>query len=347
VTDGIVGHLHNGKRTILMDLCAPQVEGIKRRLFTDADVLVTNFSPAAAVRHGIDAATVRAVNPRLIHCSISSFGLTGPWAGRRAYENQNNAATGMSWRYGAQFGWPLYQPTPITDAATGVLGAFAVAVALYRRLETGTGQSVGASLVQASTLQQGALLASEVGASTAWKPSHGEYGLSALYRLYRASDRSFFLVADPGDIPRLVKVSGAPLSASAAGGWEDPAGALARALESRFATAPADWWASALRDEGIAARPVSTIDEAAAFLEQRDVVYFEPGPRGTHLPRPGISSKWLTGTPPKRGPNPSPIGGQAVDVLKEQGLTSEEITMLGNGGVVSLPGELPAVKLLT
>ena len=50
----------------------------------------------------------------------------GPWAHRRGYENQCNAATGMSWRYGSRFGWTLYQPTPINDAGTGILGAFAV-----------------------------------------------------------------------------------------------------------------------------------------------------------------------------------------------------------------------------
>ena len=107
----------------------------------------------------------------------------------------------MGWRYGSLFGWTLYQPSPITDAATGILGAFATAVALYRRFDTGVGQQVGSSLVQASTLQQGVTIIDETRAGGEWTAGHGEYGLSAFYRLYRGSDRSFFLVVRDEDGP--------------------------------------------------------------------------------------------------------------------------------------------------
>ncbi len=297
VTDGIVGHLHNGKRTILMDIRAPEVAELTHALFGEADVFVTNFSPGSAHRYGIDVETLRARNPRLVYCAISAFGRRGPWAGRRAYENQNGAATGMSWRYGSQFGWPLYQPSPVTDAATGVLGAFAAAVALYRRLDTGTGQEVGSSLVQASTIQQGVLLASEPQGPDGWAPSHGEYGHSALYRLYRASDRSFFVAARPGDAARLAEAAGAAgvevaaTHTTADESWPEPSGALALALEARFATAPAAVWVSALRAAGIDATAVSTIDEAADYLEKRGVVYFEPGRRGRRSPGPASARR--------------------------------------------------------
>lgn len=347
VTDGIVGHLHNGKRTILMDIRSPEIADLKRKLFGEADVFVTNFSPASAARYGIDVDTLREINPRLVYCAISSFGLTGPWAGRRAYENQNNAATGMSWRYGSQFGWALYQPSPITDAATGVLGAFAAGVALYRRLETGTGQRVGSSLVQASTIQQGVLLASEIRDTGDWTPSHGEYGLSALYRLYKASDRSFFLVAQPPEMGRVLGVAGVEVSESELASSREPGGALAVALEARFATAAAAEWVSALTAEGIDAKAVSTIDEAAVYLEKRGVVYFEPGPGGTQIPRPGISSAWLSETSPTRGANPSPIGSQVMEILEEQGLTFEQIIALNGERVICLPDELPRIDLWT
>ena len=287
------------------------------------------------------------MNPRLVYCTISAFGLSGPWAGRRAYENQNSAATGMSWRYGSKFGWALYQPSPITDAATGVLGAFAVAVALYRRFETGTGQKVGSSLVEASTLQQGVLLAPEVQRPGAWAPSHGEYGLSARYRLYKASDRSFFVVAQPDDLARLCSAAGAKVSDATMDTWREASGALAIALEARFATAPAAHWVSALRSEGIDATAVSTIDEAAEYLEARGVVYFEPGPQGSKVPRPGISSAWLSGTPPRRGLSPAPIGSQVMEILEEQGLTFEDIIMLNGADAVCLPDQLPAIERWT
>ena len=322
-----------------MDIRAPGGLELKRRLIGEADVFVTNFSPGSAVRYKIDADTLRQINPRLVYCAISSFGQTGPWARRRAYENQNNTATGMSWRYGSQFGWPLYQPTPITDAATGVLGAFAVGVALYRRLETGIGQKVGSSLVQASTIQQGVLLASEIHRPGEWEPTHGEYGLSAVYRLYQASDRSFFVAARPDDVGRVLKVAGADVPESGLSSWADPAGPLALALAARFATSSAEHFVAALRKEGIASRVVATIDEAAGYLADRGVVYYEDVPGGVRLPWPGIGP-WLSETPPRAGAHPGLIGSQVMEILEEQGLAFEQIIDLNGHQVICLPDEL-------
>ncbi|HEY4332549.1 MAG TPA: CoA transferase, partial [Ilumatobacteraceae bacterium] len=107
VTDGIVGHLHRGKRTILLDSSGPDGRCVLDRLVQRADALVTNFMPAAASKYGVDEERLASVNPQLVHCSISAYGCRGPWAERRAYENQCNAATGMSQSYGAPFGWTL------------------------------------------------------------------------------------------------------------------------------------------------------------------------------------------------------------------------------------------------
>ncbi len=177
VTDGIVGQLHRGKRTILVNGRSEAGEGLTRDLIRPADLLITNFTPKSQARYGIDYQRVHAVNPRLVHCSITAYGQPGPWADRRGYENQCNAATGMSWRYGSRFGWTLYQPTPINDASTGILAAFAAAVALYARAQSGPaapGQRVGASLAQGSTLHQGVYLAIEAQGREHWpRRGHG------------------------------------------------------------------------------------------------------------------------------------------------------------------------------
>ncbi|CAI7974441.1 hypothetical protein FRAHR75_1370013 [Frankia sp. Hr75.2] len=140
VTDGIVGQLHRGKRAVLLDASSAPGARLTAELIRRSDALVTNFTPMSQARYGIDYERVSALNPELVHCSITAYGLSGPWAHRRGYENQCNAATGMSWRYGHRFGWTLYQPTPINDAGTGILGAYAVAVARFARLKGGGGQ---------------------------------------------------------------------------------------------------------------------------------------------------------------------------------------------------------------
>jgi crotonobetainyl-CoA:carnitine CoA-transferase CaiB-like acyl-CoA transferase len=358
VTDGIVAQLDRGKRTLLVDGRNDAGRELTGSLLGQADVLVTNFTLKSQARYGFDYARARAVNPRIVHCSLTAFGQTGPWANRRGYENQCNAATGMSWR-------SLYQPTPINDASTGILGTFATAVALYARGEAGPGapgQRVATSLGQGSTLHQAAYLAVEAQGETP-DESRTEYGRSALYRLYRAADTWFFLAAEPAQRPALLAAVGLGGSEPAgtrsddSGGtvagdngdgqdWADPGGALAAQLAARFAAEPAAHWAAALAGTDIALQAVASIDEAVRYLVDRDLVYFERGPRGTDEARPGIG-QWLSDTPPRVGASPGPIGSQVLEVLAELGLTGDAVRQLADDKVICLPDNLPTLVRLT
>jgi crotonobetainyl-CoA:carnitine CoA-transferase CaiB-like acyl-CoA transferase len=349
VTDGIVGQLHRGKRTILVNGKSAAGERLTGGLLVEAAALVTNFTLKSQARYGIDYARVHALNPRLVHCSITAYGQTGPWAHRRGYENQCNAATGMSWRYGSRFGWTLYQPTPINDASTGILGAFATAVALYARTAAGPGapgQRVAASLAQGSTLHQAAYLAIEAQAADGGPDAaRSEYGMSARYRLYRAADQWFFLAAGPSRLLSLLAVAG--LSAGdGARDWDDPDGTTARELAARFATESAGRWVTRLTEAGLAAHAAVSIDDAVAYLESRDLVYFERGPDGRNVARPGIG-RWLSDTPPHVGASPGAIGSQVVEVLAELGISGDEVKTLAVEEVICLPGQLPRLTRLT
>jgi crotonobetainyl-CoA:carnitine CoA-transferase CaiB-like acyl-CoA transferase len=362
VTDGIVGQLHRGKRTILVNGKSAAGERLTGDLLSQADALVTNFTLKSQARYGIDYERVRALNPRLVHCSITAYGQSGPWAHRRGYENQCNAATGMSWRYGSRFGWTLYQPTPINDASTGILGAFATAVALYARAAGGagaTGQRVAASLAQGSTLHQAAYLTIEaqsgadadagdaVGSAGTAGPddARSEYGMSALYRLYRAADAWFFLAARPGDLSALLAVTGLA-AGEQPGDWHDPAGFAAGQLAVGFAAEPAGHWVTALAELGVAAHAVISIDGAVDYLAGRDLVYFERGPDGRDVARPGIG-RWLSDTPPHVGASPGAIGSQVVEVLAELGISGDAVRELAGARVVCLPDQLPRLTRLT
>ncbi|MEX5635659.1 CoA transferase [Parafrankia sp. FMc2] len=353
VTDGIVGQLHRGKRTLLMDARSAAGGGLLGDLIRDTDALVTNFTLKSQARYGIDYERVSGINPGLVHCSITAYGRRGPWAHRRGYENQCNAATGMSWRYGARFGWTLYQPTPINDADTGILGAYAVAVALYARLRGGAGgQAVGASLVQGSTFHQAVHLIAEAqdpdGAGVGPDALRNEYGANALYRFYAGSDTWFFVAATPPDLPALAGLVGlAGLDRPQdPDGWRDPGGALAAELAARFAAQPAAHWVEVLTGAGIGAHVVVAIDDAVEYLHGRGVVYFERGPHGADIARPGIG-RWLSETPPVVGANPGAVGSQAIEILTGLGLTEPEMKQLAEDKVLCLPDGLPQLNRLT
>jgi crotonobetainyl-CoA:carnitine CoA-transferase CaiB-like acyl-CoA transferase len=342
VTDGIVGAMHRGKRTMLMDIRSADGQRLLDQLLADADVLVTNFAPPALEAYGIGFDRASAANPNLIYCSISAYGSTGPWANRRGYENQCNAATGMASRYGSRFGWTLYQPTPINDAACGMLATFATVVALFARMGGAPGQKVGASLAQASTLHQAVHFVLDAQSANQSETVRNEYGTSAFYRMYRASDGWFFLAARDTDLTELARSLGS--DAASLESKNDPGGELARSWSERFAGETRDHWMDVLRELAIAAIPVASIDEATAYLLNRGVVYYEPDLGGVAVPRPGIGA-WLSETSPRAGANPAPIGSQAIEILEDLGLSKEEIEGLGDRGVVCLPDALPKVDL--
>lgn len=346
VTDGIVGQLHRGKRTILLDAKSTAGGRLAGDLIRDADMLVTNFTPTSQVRYGIDYERASRLNPELVYCSITAYGLTGPWANRRGYENQCNAATGMSWRYGSRFGWTLYQPTPINDADTGILGAYAVAVALFARLRGGGGQKVGASLVQGSTLHQAAYLTAEAQVTDAGPDQlRNEYGHSALYRFYATKNQWIFLATRKQDLPALLRATGLEGSQSDYS-WRDPGGVLAEMLASRFADETAEHWVARLSAAGLAAQPAVSIDDAVAYLHRRGVVYFERGLDGNDVARPGIG-RWLSETPPRVGANPGAVGSQAVEILAGLGVSEVEMRTLASENVLCLPDGLPQLQRLT
>jgi crotonobetainyl-CoA:carnitine CoA-transferase CaiB-like acyl-CoA transferase len=342
-TDGIVGHLHRGKRTMLLDTAEAEGRAVLSRLVADADALVTNFTVSAAERYGLDHATIVAQNPSIVYCSITAYGTSGPWAERRAYENQCNATTGMSWWYGNPLGWTLYQPTPINDAATGILAAFGTIAALFARRHGGVGGVVATSLAQASTWHQATSMV-RLESTLDGAVTRRAAGTSALMRMYAAADRSLFLAARPRDVGSIADVLDLVLDQATLGSWAETDGPLAQAFDSAFRTRPASAWEQQLGGAGVAARAVSTIDEATAFHAARNLVYFEPGPTGDLLARPGIGA-WLSDTPPAIGPNRVPVGSDAVEILHELGLDDREIATLADAGIVCLPAHLPQVAL--
>ncbi|HEY4332696.1 MAG TPA: CoA transferase, partial [Ilumatobacteraceae bacterium] len=346
VTDGIVGHLHRGKRTILLDSSGVDGRRVLDRLVQRADALVTNFMPAAAAKYGVDEDRLASVNPQLVLCSISAYGRRGPWAERRAYENQCNAATGMSQSYGAPFGWTLYQPTPINDAATGILAAYATIVGLFARGRDGVGQRVATSLAQASTWHQAMGLVRSALAPDEQSGARSAQGTSALQRLYKAGDRSLFLAAFCTDVDGLQDCLGVDIPTEVRETWREPDGAFGAVLAERFATRSSASWKVALDAAGIAAEVVQTLDEATAYLATRGLVYFEPGLDGDMVARPGIGA-WLAETPPAVGPNPGAVGSQALEILAELDFTADDVAALAATGVVCLPDHLPQVALRT
>lgn len=145
--------LNAGKRSLAMDIRTDEGADTIRALAATADVFIENFRPGVVAKYGLDYASIQAVRPDIVYCSISGYGQQGDWAGRGAYDHVVQALTGMMMMSGeGEDQPPVKVGFPVIDVAVGMLGAMSVMAALHRRARDGTGQYIDASMVQASLM---------------------------------------------------------------------------------------------------------------------------------------------------------------------------------------------------
>ncbi len=138
---------NRGKRSIALDFRTEEGRETVRRLVKDADVLVENFKLGGLAKYGLDYDSLRRINPRLVYCSITGFGQTGPYAPRAGYDYIVQGMCGLMSVTGDPAGQPQKAGIAITDLFTGVYACVAILAALRQRDETGLGQHIDLSLL--------------------------------------------------------------------------------------------------------------------------------------------------------------------------------------------------------
>jgi len=145
------GQLNAGKKSIVLDLKAPEAVAAVRRLVATADVVVENFRPGVMRRFGLDYETLAPIKPELIYCAISGYGQTGPSSQLPAYAPVIHAASGYDlahMAYQGEMRRPDYCGIYIADVLTGTYAFGAITTALYQRQLTGRGQMIDVSMLE-------------------------------------------------------------------------------------------------------------------------------------------------------------------------------------------------------
>ena len=142
---------NRGKRSITCDFRTPEGQETVRKLVADADVLIENFKVGGLAKYGLDYESLRKVNPRLVYCSVTGFGQTGPYAHRAGYDFIIQGMAGLMSVTGEPDGQPQKVGVAVTDVFTGVYSATAILAALLQRGRTGQGQHIDMSLLDVAT----------------------------------------------------------------------------------------------------------------------------------------------------------------------------------------------------
>ncbi|WP_293786267.1 CaiB/BaiF CoA-transferase family protein [uncultured Aeromicrobium sp.] len=333
--------VNRNKRGIGVDLKTSEGQEVMHRLVERADVLIENFRPGVAARLGIDYETLAAVNPRLVHCSISGFGQTGPYASRGGFDLVAQGMSGLMSITGFPGGEPVKCGVPITDVGAGMFATYGILAALAARERTGRGQKVDASLFETG-------LGFEVWEAVEYfhtgrtpQPTGSAHRLGAPYQAFRCSDGHINVGADGvRHWPAFCEVIGRPELV------DDPRFAtnpdrlahlpeLVSLIEEKTSRQNRAYWMAALEAVGVPAGPIQTVPEALEdpHAVARNMVVEVEHPRLGALKALGPVVK-LSETPAAvRTPAPD-LGQHTEQVLTEIGLAPKRIAELIDKGVL-------------
>jgi crotonobetainyl-CoA:carnitine CoA-transferase CaiB-like acyl-CoA transferase len=305
---------NRGKRSVCVDLKAPDGVAIVQCLARGADVVMENMRPGVAERLGVGEAALRAHNPRLIYCSTTAFGSTGPYVDRPGFDPLLQGLAGIMALQGFG-GPPQYLRIAVVDYYAAALTAQGVLAALLVRERTGVAQKVETSLFHAVTALQAGNFVDYPGKQSIFRDN-------PTYRLYQAQDGEWLFLAC-GNQSFWVKLCQALEMAELAydprfASWMlrlDNREVLLPIMEARFRSRPRDAWLATLRAHDIPAGPVHTIDEFRRhpLTEHHGMARTYDHPEVGTLTLPG--SSLLFAQTPTQDVGPAPTLGQHTDAV--------------------------------
>lgn len=259
--------LNRNKRSVVLDLKTEEGREDFLRLIDSADVFVQNLRPGSLAKLGLDHESLRARNPRLIHCDMSGYGPAGPRASSPAYDPLMQAYSGLMGMTGEEGRAPARIPVSILDQGTGMWTAIAVFDALRRRDQTGEGAHVDTSLLQTALMwmpsQLTGYFADEVIPQRLGSGTVGIYP----YAAFPGSDGWFIIAAGNqnlwerlcGAIERsdLLEDERFTLNPDRVAHREELFEELAKTLRDR----PADEWVDRLNQAGVPTTPIQSLDQ--------------------------------------------------------------------------------------
>ncbi len=336
---------NRGKKSITIDIGTPAGQGLVRSLVRNADVVIENYKFGDMKRYGLDYESLAAINPRIVYCSITGFGQTGPYRERAGYDFMIQAMGGLMSVTGERDelpgGGPQKCGVPIADMMTGMYAAVAIVAALRERDASGKGQHIDMSLLdtQVAWLANHALnylVSGQV--PKRWGNAHPNL---APYQAFPTRDSHIILaIGNQGQFRRFCELAGLAIA-------DDPRfvdnkarlanrAALVALIGEAMKTRTTGEWMEALEREGVPCGPINTIDEvfADAHVRHRRLRFDLPHAHAPSVPQVANPIRFSR-TTIEYGLAPPVLGQHTAEVLHDWlGLPQSEIASLQKEGVI-------------
>ena len=274
--------INRNKKSVVLDLKDPASARVARRLALDCDVVVENNRPGVMERLGLGYPALSKEKPELVYCSISAYGQTGPRAREGGFDLTIQASAGVMSVTGEEGGAPVKCGVPLSDFASGLYGAYAIAAALAAVRQGAPGTHIDVPMF-GCTLAIAALQTSEFfGTGRNPRKLGSAHPRNAPYQAFRASDGYFAIAAGNNNLwLKVVEVVAMPELAGDArfGSTRDRAAnqvALRELLEQRFMQQPAAHWLRAFEAAGVPHAPINDYESALADPQVAHMGWVQP-----------------------------------------------------------------------
>ena len=337
--------VNRGKRSVTIDIARPEGQALVRDLAQRCDVVVENFKAGALAKYGLDAASLRALKPSLICCSVTGFGQDGPRRDQAAYDFMIQAMGGLMSLTGERDGAPQKVGVPIVDLMTGMYAAVAILAAVAKRERTGQGETIDLAMLDVAS----GILANQamnwlVGAPQGGKVPHragNRHPNIQPQDVFPAADGHIVLaVGNDGQFAKLCEAIGRPDWAA------DPRfvknadrvrneGALTPMLAERFRDFTRAELTALLDAAGVPCGPINAVPDVFADpqVQHRQMLRHLPHPVAGRVPQV-VSPIRMQDAPITYDRAPPTLGQHTAEVLAELGLDGPACDALAAKGIV-------------
>jgi len=329
--------LNRNKRSITLNLKKAEGQEILRKLAAKADVFVESYRPGVAERLGVGYQAISQVNERIIYCSISGFGQSGPYRDLVGHDLTYTAYSGAIGATGSKDGPPVIPAIQVSDIQAAMYATIAITAALYRREKAGKGEFIDISLMDAAVASMIMPMSFHLAGESIERGSSFLSGGAPFYNIYETADRKYVAIAplEPKfwielcSVLRLEKYQDKQLTSEA------EANRIREDLAGIFRQKTRDEWVKILNEREIPCAPIYDVREVLAdpHVRSRKMIFemeTEAFGRLNQLATPiRVSHSPLTAKSP-----PPRLGEHTLQILQELGYSMSDVERLKSAGAI-------------
>lgn len=332
---------NRNKRSVAIDFAKPEGAGIVRKLAPHCQILVENFRPGSLKKYGLDYASIAAINPSIVYCSITGFGQTGPYAKRPGYDYIIQGMGGLMSLTGEPNGEPMKSAVAVADLFTGMYAVTSILAALRHAERTGEGQQLDVSLLDCQVAMLANLGSSYLVSGEQPKRLGNQHATIAPYQVLATADGHIILaIGNDGQFRDFCRSAGAALCDEQRFATNEERvihrSALTEALGPIMRTRTTAQWVAALEAADVPCGPINALDQVYADPQvvARGAVETASRPGGAEM-KLAANPVRMSVTPPATRLAPPALGYDTDAVLRELlGADDAELQRLRTSGAI-------------